>query len=208
MSDAEDLNEPQLTQLGGRLRALRSAKGWTLEELAERSGFSKAFLSRLEAGSRQPSIAAVLTLARVFDVPMGDLFGQRKPAESSVVVRKDAAILRRGDGISYVPLSSASQFSNLQPIRLFVSASRQGDERYQHDGEEWVFVVSGSLRLALGDRQYELNAGDSAHFDSRIPHRLTALHNQDAEAIVVACPIPVALGSRRETSELTAGLVR
>jgi transcriptional regulator with XRE-family HTH domain len=53
---------------------LRSAKGWTLEELAERSGLSKPFLSRLESGDRQPSIAAVLTLARVFGVPMGSLF--------------------------------------------------------------------------------------------------------------------------------------
>jgi transcriptional regulator with XRE-family HTH domain len=60
----------QLAGLGLRLRELRAGRDWTLEELAERTGLSKPFLSRLEAGDRQPSIAAVLTLARAFSVPV------------------------------------------------------------------------------------------------------------------------------------------
>jgi quercetin dioxygenase-like cupin family protein len=61
---------------------------------------------------------------------------------------------------------------------------------YQHEGEEWVYVLSGQLRLALSGRFYDLAAGDSAHFDSRLPHRLTALGGTDAELILVACPVP------------------
>jgi len=182
--------EPELARLGGRLRGLRTARGWTLEELAERSGLSKAFLSRLEAGSRQPSIAAVLTLARVYDVAMGELFEAPAPDETCIVVRGTQAALHKGDGILYVPLSRAAKFSNMQPIRLTVSADRRGEERYHHEGEEWVYILSGRLRLLLGERQYDLQPGDAAHFDARLPHRLAAMDGVDVEAIVVACSLP------------------
>src|SRR5579863_1700663 len=112
--------EPELAALGERLRGLRSAKGWTLVELAERSGLSKPFLSRLESGDRQPSIAAVLTLARVFDVPMGSLFDTRQEDEHCLVIRVGSKTVQRGNGISYLPLSGASRF-NLQPMRAMIS---------------------------------------------------------------------------------------
>ncbi len=193
--------------LGSRLRELRSSKGWTLEELAERSGLSKPFLSRLESGERQPSIAAVLTLARVFGVPMGSLFEIRQDDENCQVVRVGATTVQHGNGIEYLPLSGASRF-NLPPMRAMISPSRQGSERYQHDGEEWLYVLSGRLRLNVGDREYELETGDAAHFDSRQPHRLDALDGHEAEVILVACPIPTTLISRRETGQLmTAGLL-
>jgi len=197
---------PELATLGDRLRALRSGRGWTLEELAERSGLSKPFLSRLEGGSRQPSIAAVLTLARVFDVPMGSFFDTRHQDESCIVIRADSTPPRKGNGISYVPLSGVSRF-NLQPMRAMISPLRQGDERYQHEGEEWLCVLSGRLKLRVGEREYELEEGEAAHFDSRLPHRLDALDGKPTEVILVACPIPTTLHTRRETAELTAGVI-
>jgi transcriptional regulator with XRE-family HTH domain len=206
VKEAERQDEPELAMLGERLFALRSARGWTLEELAERSGLSKPFLSRLESGTRQPSIAAVLTLARVFGVPMGSLFGFHEADESCIVVRGKDAAVRQGDGVSYTPMSTASRF-NLQPIHLLISASRSGSERYQHEGEEWVYVISGRLRLTVGDNQNTIDAGDAAHFDSRLPHRLDALDGKDASVVLVACPIPIAMNPRRETAEMTAELI-
>lgn len=200
------VEEMDLAMFGDRLHVLRMHRGWTLEELAERSGLSKPFLSRLEGGSRQPSIAAVMTLARVFGVSMASLFETAGENESSVVVRAEAAPVHQGEGIAYAALSNISRYANLQPIRLVVSASRQGQERYQHEGEEWVFVLAGRLRLLLGDKQHDLNPGDAAHFDSRQPHRLVALDGKDAQVLVVACPIPIALNHYREMSETTAGL--
>jgi transcriptional regulator with XRE-family HTH domain len=198
---------PELEMLGERLRALRSAREWTLEELAEQSGLSKPFLSRLESGDRQPSIAAVLTLARVFGVPMGSLFDGPQEDESCLVVRAGSAAIHKGNGISYVPLSGASRF-NLQPMRAMISPERQGSERYQHEGEEWLYVLSGRILLKVGDREYKIEPGEAAHFDSRQPHRLEAMDGREAEVILVACPIPTTLISRRETGQLmTTGLL-
>jgi transcriptional regulator with XRE-family HTH domain len=204
--EAELQNEPELAMLGERLRVLRSARGWTLEELAERSGLSKPYLSRLESGNRQPSIAAVLTLARVYGVPMGSLFGPQHSDDSCIVVRSNEVTIRKGDGVSYVPMSATSRF-HLEPIRLVISASRSGTDRFHHEGEEWVYVLSGRLQLSLGEKQHIIEAGDAAHFDSRLPHRLDALDGKDSSLILVACPIPIAMNPRRETAEMTAELV-
>jgi transcriptional regulator with XRE-family HTH domain len=173
-----------------RLKDLRASRGWTLEELSERTGLSKPFLSRLEGGDRQPSIAAVLTLARAFGVPLGSMFEESAQNEPCVIVRAGEATTQKGDGLSYTVLSSPSRFGNLQPMRLTISHRRKGSEQYQHEGEEWLFVLTGNLRVTVAGKQYDLNPGDSAHFDSRQPHRLTALSGRDAEVILVACPLP------------------
>jgi DNA-binding XRE family transcriptional regulator len=186
----EQYIESQLVDFGARLNALRGSRGWTLEELSERSGLSKPFLSRLEAGERQPSIAAVLTLARVFGVSVGSMFEAPANRESCVVVRGDGLATRTSNGLTYASLSSAARFANLQPMKLTVSRNRKGEEQYQHDGEEWVYVLSGRLRITVAGQNHELEPGDAAHFDSRQPHRLTALGNKDAELILVACPLP------------------
>lgn len=171
------------------MRELRLHRGWTLEELACRSGLSKAFLSRLESGSRQASIAAALTLARIFGVSLASLFESRLAAEPCVIVRASDAVEKNANGLKYVPLSNAGRFYNLQPIRVKVSPSRRGQEHYHHDGEEWVYLLSGSLTLSLAGKTYDLAPGDAAHFDSRLPHRLIANGKQDAEVLLVACPV-------------------
>jgi transcriptional regulator with XRE-family HTH domain len=188
MLEQIDISE-QLADFGVRLHDLRSEREWTLEELAERTGLSKAFLSRLEAGDRQPSIAAILTLANAFGIAVGAMFEPAVSADPCVVVRKCDAKTRRGEGLTYAWLSNTARFANLQPMKLIVSHNRQGDEMYQHDGEEWVYVLTGRLRIAVAGTNYDLEPGDSAHFDSRHPHRLTALGGRDTELILVACPL-------------------
>ena len=156
------------------MRELRLKRGWTLQELACRSGLSKAFLSRLESGGRQASIAAALTLSRIFDVSLASLFESPLATEPCVIVRGADAVEKSVNGLKYVPLSHAGRFFNLQPIKVTVPLSRRGNEHYHHDGEEWIYVLSGKLTLSLAGKTYDLEPGDAAHFDSRLPHRLIA----------------------------------
>ena len=181
--------QTQLLSFGARLRELRLRRGWTLQELAARSGLSKPFLSRLESGSRQASIAAVLTLSRVFDVSLSSLFESPPTREPCVIVRAADAVEKATNGLNYVPLSRAGRFFNLQPLYIRVSPSRKGNEHYHHDGEEWIYVLSGKLRLSLAGKSYDLWPGDAAHFESRLPHRLIATGRKEAEALVVASPV-------------------
>ena len=179
----------QLHSFGARLRELRLERGWTLEELACRSGFSRAFMSRLESGDRQASIAAALTLSRIFEVSLASLFESRLAVEPCVIVRSGAPAEQSVNGLEITSLSRAGRFFNLQPIRVKVPLTRPGDEHFRHDGEEWIYLLSGSLTLSLAGKTYELEPGDAAHFDSRLPHRLIARGAQDAEVLLVASPV-------------------
>jgi transcriptional regulator with XRE-family HTH domain len=181
--------QSQLCSFGARLRELRLRRGWTLQELACRSRLSRAFLSRLESGDRQASIAAVLTLSRIFDVSLASLFESPLATEPCVIVRAADAVEKTINGLKYIPLSSAGRFFNLQPLRIKVSPARRGHEHYHHDGEEWIYVLSGKLTLSLAGKTYDLSPGDAAHFESRLPHRLIAPGPKDAEVLVVASPV-------------------
>src|SRR5271170_2967067 len=140
--------------LGNRLHAMRETRGWTLEELAERTGLSKAYLSRLEAGDRQPSIAALLTLAKAFKTSIAALFEQPDESADCVIVRHNSTAATIANGLSYTPLSSSTKPFNLQPIGVTVPADRGGNETYQHEGEEWLHVVAGRLRLTVDGTQH------------------------------------------------------
>ena len=187
--------ESQLCSFGTRLRDLRRQRGWTLEELAARGGLSKAHLSRLESGERQASIAVILTFSRVFNVSLASLFESPAPAQSSmatppcVVMRASDQVEKMTNGLKYVPLSGAARFFNLQPLRITISPSRSGNEHYHHDGEEWIYVLSGRLTLSLAGKTYDLEPGDAAHFESRLPHRLIARGEEDAQVLAVASTI-------------------
>jgi transcriptional regulator with XRE-family HTH domain len=185
----EDQIQSQLSSFGARLRELRLKRGWTLEELACRSHLSKAFLSRLESGGRQASIAAALTLSRIFDVSLASLFESPQETQPCVIVRGADAVQKNINGLKYTPLSKAGRFFNLQPIKVTVPVSRRGDEHYRHDGEEWIYVISGALTLSLAGKIYDLKPGDAAHFDSQLPHRLMAKGKKDAKVLLVASPV-------------------
>jgi transcriptional regulator with XRE-family HTH domain len=180
----------EVEDLGARIKGLRSERGWTQDELASRSGLSKSYLSRLEDGERQPSIAALLSVATSFGVPLNELFGGGQESGPCGIVRADANPPRQGNGLVYRPLLSGDRVSNIQPIHVTVPAGRTGDERYCHDGEEWIYILHGSLLLTVASEKHTLHTGDSAHFDARLSHRLTALDGRDAEIILVACPLP------------------
>jgi transcriptional regulator with XRE-family HTH domain len=205
MISLHDQIQSQLSSFGSRLQQLRTRRGWTLRDLADRSGFSKAFLSRLESGDRQASISAVLTLARIFDVSLASLFEPEAAAEPCIIIRRADAVERKANGLAYEPLSRAGHLFNLQPLRVRVSRSRRGTQHYHHEGEEWIYILSGSLTLSLAGNTYDLEQGDAAHFDSRLPHRLIARGSKDPELLVVASPLsqsaPV---SRASVSDLRA----
>lgn len=191
----EDQVRAEMTGIGVRLKAMRVERGWTQDEVASRAGLSKSYLSRLEEGDRQPSIAALLSISAAFGVSMSAIFGggtetPREEHGGCGIVRSGEEPDRVGNGLSYRPLIGGSRVSNLQPIYVTVPVDRPGNELYRHDGEEWLYVLRGSLSLTVNTETFELHTGDAAHFDASMPHRLTALNGVDAEVILVACALP------------------
>ncbi len=185
--------EAEIARIGARLRRLRAERGWRLEDLAERTGLSKAYLSRLESGERQPSLGALSSVARAYGVSFSSLFESEPEAGNRAIVRAADNLVQRGRGLLYTNLSSKSWTFNMQPLRVVVPAEREEDVVYQHEGEQWLYTLSGRLSLKFGDVECVLEPGDAAHFDAETPHRLRALGGRDAEIILVACTVPYLL---------------
>lgn len=186
----EQRAQDEVDELGARVRELRVQHGWTLDELARRAGLSKSYVSRLEDSERQPSIAALLSLSQAFGVPIAALFAQERAENPCTVIRAGEVLVQEGNGLRYQPLSNPARPSYMQPIKVTIPAEREGSELYRHEGEEWLYVLSGSLQLTLTEDTYTLSPGDAAHFDARLPHRLAAQGGRDAEMILVACAAP------------------
>lgn len=168
--------------VGPRLHELRRGSGLTLEAAARQVGLSPAHLSRLETGRRQPSLPMLLTLARTYGTTVSDLLGE-EPPEREPVIRAARAEAVESDGWIYRQAGGSGRA--MQALRVHVPAGAQRDLVRVHPGEEWLHVLAGELRLVLGEAEHRLAPGDSAHFDSRTPHRITAATSHGVDLLFV-----------------------
>ncbi|WP_245679184.1 cupin domain-containing protein [Actinomadura hibisca] len=116
-----------------------------------------------------------------------------RSALGEVVVRGAAAAEQRGNGLRYRLLSPADARGGIEAMRVVVAADRPRGPKYEHAGQEWLYVLSGRLRLTLGDTEAVLEAGDAAQFDARTPHCLASADDWDVELLMVAAPVAAPL---------------
>lgn len=164
-------------QVGARLRAYRHSRGWTLDELAERAGMSTSTLSRLESGKRQASLELLVPLTRQLGIGLDDLVSP--PVRDPRVRRPEI----RRDGIVITPL--APEGAQVNTCKVAYPPAAVAPEPRVHEGYEWLYVLSGRLRLVLGDQVLVLTRGEAAEFDTRIPHSLSAAGSRPAEVLSI-----------------------
>ncbi|MEU5208334.1 XRE family transcriptional regulator [Streptomyces sp. NPDC020742] len=152
-----------LAEVGPRLRRLRQERGVTLAALSEATGISVSTLSRLESGGRRATLELLLPLAQAHQVPLDELVGAPEVGDPRV-----RAVPQRRGPMTVVPLTR--QPGALQAFKLVIEPVRGAPEQRTHEGYEWLYVLSGRLRLLLADRDVELRAGEAAEFDTRLPH--------------------------------------
>ncbi|MEU3710918.1 helix-turn-helix domain-containing protein [Streptomyces catenulae] len=172
----------ELPTVAPRLRDLRRRSGLTLETAARRVGLSPAHLSRLETNRRQPSLPMLLALARMYGTTVSDLLGETAP-ERDPIMRAGRTEPSEAGGWTYWTVGGAGRA--MQALRVHVPQRAQGDLVRVHPGEEWLYVLTGQLRLTLGEAVHLLGPGDAAHFDSLTPHRIAATTRAGAEMLFV-----------------------
>lgn len=166
-------------QVGARLRAARRAKGWTLDELAGRAEMSASTLSRLESGKRQASLELLVPLTRMLGIRIDDLVAEPEDPR----VRRPAA---NRHGHIVAPLTR--QDSPVQTFKVTFPPAASAPEPRVHEGFEWFYVLSGRVRLVLGDRELVLARGEAAEFDTRTPHSISAIGPKAAEVVSIFSP--------------------
>jgi transcriptional regulator with XRE-family HTH domain len=158
-----DDTDEVLAEVGPRLRRIRKERGATLAGLSAATGISVSTLSRLESGLRKPSLELLLPIARAHQVPLDELVGA--PAVGDPRVRAEPLVRH---GRTFWPLTR--QPGGLQAFKVLVPQGREEPETRTHEGYEWLYVLSGRLRVVLGEHDVVLTAGEAAEFDTRVPH--------------------------------------
>ncbi len=160
-----------------RLRSLRRTLGLSLDELAERTNLSASTISRLETGKRTISLDVLLPLARALQVDLESLVDVH--GDDDVVIRPVAT----GTPASTTWMLSRATGSTVA-LKMRLRPTRRRPEQRVHPGHDWFFVLEGRVRLALGDRDILVEAGEAAEFATMTPHSIAAV-DAPAELIML-----------------------
>jgi len=170
-------------RVAGWIRAYRLRRNLTLAQLSELSGVSVGHLSRLENGTRTPTVRLLMQLARALGVSLGALVGET-PEQNTVYVSRssDRRTIEADD--TFLQSLSDPALRRLQAVELRLLPGRMG-ETATHAGEEWIYVLSGAIEVDLNGSTAVLAEGDAVHFRADVPHALRNPHEEGATVLVV-----------------------
>ncbi|MBN2158445.1 MAG: cupin domain-containing protein [Spirochaetes bacterium] len=179
-------------KVGEKIKKYREAKGLSLSDLAEKSGFSTAYLSQLENHLISPPLGALMKIARCLDIEIGRLFNQKGTAPFTIV-RKDERVptsrVASKEGVrygySYESLAPDKINRNMEPFLVTLEPASKKGVPYNHDGEEFLFVLEGRVEIQLGEHTDILEPGDSIYYDSSLNHRVACADEKPARIIAV-----------------------
>jgi transcriptional regulator with XRE-family HTH domain len=158
-------HDPVLDAVGQRLRSLRQQRQLSLAGLSAMTGISTSTLSRLESCGRKPTLELLLALARAYQVPLDDLVGAPPAGDPRVRLQP----FRRG-GRTLIPLTQRPSGPRAYKMIVPPAAADDDNEQKAHEGYEWMYILSGRLRLRLAEHDFVMKAGEVAEFDTRVPH--------------------------------------
>lgn len=166
-----------LDGVGPRLRQIRELREFTLTALATSTGISKSTLSRLETGQRRPTLELLLTLAHAYRVPLDDLVGAPEVGDPRIRLKA-----HRVHGRTVLPLTQGP--AGVQAWKMILPPAPPSPPTLRvHDGHEWLYVLTGRMRLLLDKRELLLEMGDAIEFDTGLPHWFGSATDQPAEVL-------------------------
>ena len=174
--------KPAPVPIGSKIKKARTSKKFSLEHVANDTGFSTEYLKEVEAGKAIPPVGALLQISRALEIDSGSLL---KEPESKLQTRIKAHT-KRTDNYAYTTLTPGAENKHLKAFRVMIEA--QQDHKgvdYHHEGEEFVYVLAGRVEVAVGEHLNILEQGESLHFNSGIRHKLKSVSDEKAELIVV-----------------------
>ena len=182
--------ETERVDVGERLRAIRSVRRVTLKTVAERAELSESFLSQVERGRANASVASLTRIAAALGVNVADLFEPNGSAARPRVLRREARPNLAFGTLGRKFMLTPRLLEHLQVIVGELDAGGStGDDPYTHgDSEELLVVLEGVVSLQLGTEVFELSAGDSIDYRSSTPHRLVNIGGEPAEVMWIISP--------------------
>ena len=181
LSDHFEIKESEqvVESVGEKIRKARKEKGISIEELSSRTGFSVEMLSNLEKQKASPQIGTIIRLAKALKTVFGTLTSDQEDKNYSVVRQGERKVVARhasqkGHNYSYMSLASDVNKRHMETFIVKLEAQDSFEELSIHDGEEFIFVIEGEVKLRIEDKIEILSAGDSIYYFSNIPHQVSS----------------------------------
>jgi transcriptional regulator with XRE-family HTH domain len=165
----------QEEELGKRIKEYRTSKGITLQELADRTGLTKGYLSKIENSEKAPPVSTLINLIRALNIGISDIFEETENNKNPIcLVKKEErrTIARDGSIFGYAYQTLAHKFHNkrMEPYFLTLPLHPKENVLFQHKGEELLFVLEGTMKFLHGEKEFIVEEGDCIYFDASIPH--------------------------------------
>jgi len=176
-------------RIGERIRKLRLSKKMTLESLAKSTGFTTGYISRIENSENAPPISTLSKIAQALEVDISFLLYEDRTDSSRnmIITRKDdpkeLSNRKTSYGYRYEALASKKIGKNMEPYILYPDF--EYTTFFQHDGEEFFYVLEGKIEFFYGDERYILETGDSIYFNAHIPHSGISLGDKKARVLII-----------------------
>jgi len=188
VTDHPDEAEGRLAGLGARIGRLRTARELAVGALADRAELAAEQLERIESGAAAPSLEELTRLADALEVPLAELFTDAVPGPAADVLRHDEVPTVESGDMAVQVLTPRSVIPGMYAARYRLAPSGSGVRPAQHEGHDWLYVLSGRLRVEFEQDSVTLAAGDSASFSSSVAHRLVA-PEEPAEFLAVGATL-------------------
>ncbi|MFW5940508.1 MAG: cupin domain-containing protein [Chloroflexota bacterium] len=186
MSKSRPIDEEN-AHIGRKIREFRKQRGLTLQMLSGSTSLSVSYLSQMENGRVELNISNLKVISESLDVPLIAFFVNEEPSGVSVMRRQERRWFDLGDNATEALLVKTR--ANLEIFTIRLSPGAQPTEDDSHQGEEFTYVLNGSVRMVLNDEQaYDLEEGDIIYYLSDIPHRWQNIGEDEAEILVVNTP--------------------
>ena len=165
-----------------KIKTTRLQKGLSLDRIANETGFAVRYLKDIEAGLVTPPVGALLQIAKALQIDSGSLLKEQTPSYKARV----KAYTKRTESYAYETLTPDAESKHLKAFHVTVEPGQEHKGvGYQHEGEEFEYVLKGKVQVLVGEHVNTLKAGESVHFNSGIKHQLLNAGRETAELIVV-----------------------
>ena len=165
------------------VRAIRKERKLTLEALAAQTDLTKSYLSKIERGQSSPSIAVAMRIAHSLNVDVGQLFADDASRSRIAIDRAQG----RPSAERYHPIAPRMLGKVMSPFIVRPGIDFANDPHSEHGGQEFIYVVTGSIELHHDTEIFTLNSGDGVYFDASLNHQMRSTGTVDAEVLLIAC---------------------